>query len=76
MHDVERRYPTEHYFMVDDKLRLLTAIKEILGKKVTTVFPRQGHYAFDEKEIAKYPAAEIKIEKLGNMMNFNVKILL
>ena len=57
LHDVERRYPAEHYVLVDDKLRILSAIKEIWGNRVTTVFPRQGHYAFDEKEISKYPPA-------------------
>ncbi len=75
LHDVERRYPAEHYVLVDDKLRILTAIKEIWGKKVTTVFPRQGHYAFDEKEIAKYPAADITIEKIGDLLNFDLKQL-
>ena len=69
--DVTRRYPAEHYVLVDDKLRILTAIKEIWGKKVTTVFPRQGHYAFDEKEIAKYPPADITIERIGDLLNFN-----
>lgn len=70
--DVERRYPAEHYVLVDDKLRILTAIKEIWGSKVTTVFPRQGHYAFDEKEIAKYPAADITIEKISDLLNFGL----
>ena len=45
--DVERRYPAERYVFVDDKLRLLTAFKEVWGDRVTTVFPRQGHYARD-----------------------------
>lgn len=74
--DVERRYPAEHYVLVDDKLRILTAIKKIWGARVTTVFPRQGHYAFDEKEIAKYPAADITIERIGDLLNFEVKQLI
>ena len=45
--DVERRFPAEHYVLVDDKLRILTAVKKIWGERVTTVFPRQGHYAHD-----------------------------
>ena len=69
--DVERRYPAEHYVLVDDKLRILTAIKKIWGARVTTVFPRQGHYAFDEKEISKYPPADITIERIGDLMNFS-----
>jgi FMN phosphatase YigB (HAD superfamily) len=70
--DVERRYPAEKYVLVDDKLRILTAIKEIWGERVTTVFPRQGHYAFDEKVIAKYPAADVTIERIGDLLNFNL----
>lgn len=76
LHDVERRYPAEHYVLVDDKLRILTAIKQVWGAKVTTVFPRQGHYAYDEKEIAKYPAADITIERIGDLMNFNLEQLI
>jgi len=73
LHDVERRYPAKHYVLVDDKLRILTAIKKIWGAKVTTVFPRQGHYAFDEKEIAKYPPADVTIERIGDLLNFTVE---
>ena len=71
LHDVERRYAAEHYVLVDDKLRILSAIKEIWGDKVTTVFPRQGHYALDAKEISKYSAADIVIERIGDLMNFD-----
>ncbi|MGI9037088.1 MAG: HAD family hydrolase [Pyrinomonadaceae bacterium] len=74
--DVECRYPAKHYVLIDDKLRILTAIKKIWGARVTTVFPRQGHYAFDEKEIAKYPAADITIERIGDLLkleNFRAK---
>jgi len=76
LHDVERRFPAEHYVMVDDKLRILTAIKKIWGAKVTTVFPRQGHYAFDEKEIAKYPPADITVERIGELLNFSAEQLI
>lgn len=74
--DVERRYPAEHYVLVDDKLRILTAIKKIWGEKVTTVFPRQGHYAFDAQEISKYPPADITIERIGDLMNLSKEQLL
>ena len=67
LEDVERRYPAEHYVVVDDKLRLLAAMKEHWGARVTTVFPRQGHYAHDD-EAAKYPKADITIERIGNML--------
>ena len=53
--DVERLYPARHYVMIDDKLRILDAIKETWGERVTTVFPRQGHYATDPEILAQYP---------------------
>lgn len=71
--DLERRYPAEHYVFVDDKIRILSAIKEIWKEKATTVFVRQGHYAFDEKEVAKYQKADITIEKIGDMLNMDLK---
>ena len=69
--DLTRRYPAEHYVLVDDKIRILSAIKEIWKEKVTTVFVKQGHYAFDEKEVAKYPSADITIEKIGDLLKTN-----
>jgi FMN phosphatase YigB (HAD superfamily) len=76
LHDVERRYPATHYVLVDDKIRILTAIKKIWGAKVTTVFPKQGHYALDEKEIAKYPKADISIERVGDLLGYNAEQLI
>ncbi len=76
LHDVERRFPAEHYVLVDDKIRILTAIKKIWGAKVTTVFPKQGHYAFDEKEVAKYSPADVSIERIGDLLNFTMEQLL
>jgi|SRR5579871_3162515 len=67
LEDVERRYPAGHYVVVDDKLRILTAIKEYWRDRVTTVFVRQGHYAHDTKEVAKYPAADISLERIGDL---------
>jgi FMN phosphatase YigB (HAD superfamily) len=65
--DVERRFPADHYVMVDDKVRILTALKQYWGSKVTTVFPRQGHYALDPVEVAKYPPADVTIERIGDV---------
>jgi FMN phosphatase YigB (HAD superfamily) len=70
--DVERRYPADRYVLVDDKLRILTAIKGSWGDRVTTVFPRQGHYAFDEQAIAQYPPADITIERIGDLLDVQV----
>jgi len=68
--DVEKRFPAEHYVLVDDKLRILAAVKESWQERVTTVFVRQGHYALDEKIIAKYPAADRTVERIGGLLNF------
>jgi len=68
--DVEKKYPADHYVLVDDKLRILTAVKKIWGSRVTTVFPRQGHYAFDPKVIAAYPPADITVERIGELAGY------
>jgi FMN phosphatase YigB (HAD superfamily) len=70
--DVERLYPADHYVVIDDKLRILSAIKQVWGKRVTTVFPRQGHYAQDAKSIAGYPPADITIERIAELLNYNL----
>lgn len=65
--DVQARYPADHYVVVDDKLRILTAIKKTWGSGVTTVFPRQGHYAHDPKELAGFPHPDITIDTIGEL---------
>ena len=67
--DVAQRFPADHYVMVDDKLRILAAIKTIWGLQVTTVFVRQGHYALDPKVLETYPAADLSIERIGDLLN-------
>lgn len=67
--DIERRYPSRRYVMVDDKLRILAAMKQVWGDRVTTVFPRQGHYAMDPKHIATYPPADLTVEHIGEILN-------
>ncbi len=67
--DVEQRYPANHYVMVDDKLRILTAIKRHWGERVTTVFPRQGMYARDPKVLSGLPAADFTIECIADLSN-------
>jgi len=67
---VRQRYPAARYVMVDDKLRILTAMKGAWGAALTTVFPRQGHYAIDPKEIAAYPAADVTVERIGDLLEW------
>lgn len=74
--DVERRYPAGHYVLVDDKLRILSAIKEVWGQRVITVFPRQGHYALDPQIISKYPPADISVERIGDLLDYNLSAFL
>ena len=69
--DVERLYPARHYVMVDDKLRILTAMKRIWGSRLTTIFPRQGHYANDPAELAKYPPADFAVDHVFEVARFD-----
>jgi FMN phosphatase YigB (HAD superfamily) len=74
--DVERRYPAQHYVLVDDKLRILTAVKKTWGDRVTTVFPRQGKFANDVKANASLPPADVTVERIGNLVDFDLRDLL
>jgi FMN phosphatase YigB (HAD superfamily) len=65
--DVERLYPAARYVLIDDKLRILAAVKQIWGARVTTVFPKQGHYALDPQTVADYPAADIALARIGDL---------
>jgi hypothetical protein len=73
---VERHYPARHYVMVDDKLRILAAMKKIRGDRLTTVWPRQGNYAFEPKVIASYPPADLTIERIGDLVNYGLPSVL
>src|SRR5262249_59505396 len=67
LEDVMRFYPADRYVLIDDKLRILSAVKSAWANTVTTVFPRQGRYALDPDEIAKYPRADIELAKIGEL---------
>ena len=73
--DVERRYPARRYVLVDDKLRSLTAVKRVLGERVTTIFVRQGHYAHDRALVARFPAADVTIERIGDLVDLDLEPL-
>src|SRR6266699_3296699 len=70
--DVERRYPAEHYVLVDDKLRILTAVKQVWERRVTTVFPRQGHYAHDPKALATFSPADLTVDRVGDLLAYDL----
>ncbi|HUO99717.1 MAG TPA: HAD family hydrolase [Rhizomicrobium sp.] len=72
---VEKLFPARHYVMIDDKLRLLDAIKRYWGERVTTVFPRQGHYAHDMATLTEYPAADLSIDAIGELAGYDAATL-
>lgn len=74
--DVETRYPAQHYVLVDDKLRILTAMKKVWGARLTTVFPRQGHYATDPATLATYPPADVTIDRIADLLRHDLSVLL
>jgi hypothetical protein len=74
--DVTARYPASRYVMIDDKLRILAAIKEAWGDRVTTIFPRQGHYAHDPSILAAYPVADIAVERIGDLVDLDLATIL
>ena len=65
--DVEQRYPAKRYVMIDDKLRILAAMKAVWRDRLTTVFVRQGHYAHDPAHLAGYPAADVTVDRIGDV---------
>jgi FMN phosphatase YigB (HAD superfamily) len=74
--DVEQRYPAWHYVMVDDKLRILAEMKKVWENRLTTIFPRQGHYALDTRNIHNYPAADLTVERIGDLVDCDLSTLL
>jgi FMN phosphatase YigB (HAD superfamily) len=76
LEDVARLYPADHYVMIDDKLRILSAVKKIWGERVTTVFPKQGHYALDPEILAECPPADVELAKIGDLVSYDLPALL
>jgi hypothetical protein len=71
--DVARRFPADHYVLIDDKLRILTEVKKVWGERVTTVFPKQGHYAHDPQALATYPPADVSVERIGDLLGYTLE---
>ena len=74
--DVERRYPAHHYLAIDDKLHVLAAMKSIWRDRLTTVFPRQGHYALDPGQVAANPSPDLTVEHVGDLIHVDIAALL
>lgn len=73
---VQEQFPADHYVMLDDKLRILDAMKKIWGSRLTTVFVRQGHYAHDPKHVTGYAPADVTLEGIGDMLEYDIGELL
>jgi hypothetical protein len=69
--DVERRYPAEHYVVIDDKLRILAAVKQFWGARATTIFARQGTYA-PETIVRAFPPADVTVEHIGDLLDYDL----
>src|SRR5262249_19554338 len=74
LEDVEARYPAQHYVLVDDKVRILAAVKERWGRRLTTVFPRQGHYA-NGPDAERYPAPDVTIDRISGLTSYDATAL-
>jgi FMN phosphatase YigB (HAD superfamily) len=70
---VEQHYPAEHYVIVDDKLRILDAIKHEWDRRVTTVFLKQGHYATDVESLKAYAPADLTLERIDDLVDTLVR---
>ncbi len=73
--DVEQRYPAARYVLVDDKPRILEAVKKVWGNRVTTILPRQGQFAL-APDAASYLPADLTIERIGDLIDYDLPALL
>ncbi len=74
--DIAARYPAQHYVLVDDKPRILAAVKEAWGQRVTTVFPRQGQYAHDAKALGSFTIPDVTVDRIGDLLAYSLVTLL
>ena len=74
--DIVARYRADHYVFIDDKVRILASVKDVWNPRVTTVFPRQGHYAMDEKEVVKYRPPDLTIEHIAALLDYDLSTLI
>ena len=74
--DVTERFPARHYVMVDDKLRILAAMKEAWRERLSTIFHRQGHYALDPANLSAYPSADLTVNHIGDLVGYDLSVLL
>jgi len=73
---VAHHFPARRYVMVDDKERILAAMKAVWSERLVTVFPRQGHYAHDPANVGRYPPADCTVERIGDLLAIDLDALL
>ncbi len=71
--DIAHRFPAQHYVMIDDKPDVLVHMKSAWSSRLTTVFPRQGHYAHDQEHRHDQPEPDISIDHIGDMLKLDIK---
>jgi FMN phosphatase YigB (HAD superfamily) len=76
LNEAKHHYPARHYVMVDDKLRILAAMKRVWGDRLTTVWPKQGHYALDSQATAMYPTANLTIDRISDLVHYDFRALM
>ena len=74
--DVEHRFPARQYVLIDDKPRILAAVKAAWGTRLTTVLPRQGHYAHDAAALAQYAPPDMCVDTIADLLRANWRSML
>ncbi|HEY6631174.1 MAG TPA: HAD family hydrolase [Rhizobiaceae bacterium] len=72
---VEREFPAKRYVLIDDKERILDAVKKTWGERLVTVFPRQGHYALDPANVGRYRKPDVTVEKIGDLLAMDLEAM-
>ena len=75
LHEVERHFPAHHYVMIEDKPHLLTAAKKLWKDRATTIFVQQGRHAHDPKNVKPFPAPDLTVERIGNLLSSDYRHL-
>jgi FMN phosphatase YigB (HAD superfamily) len=69
--DIQHWRPARHYVMIDDKPRILGAMKKGWGDRVTTVWVRQGHYAAEPGAWDGWPPPDREIAGIGDFVGLD-----
>lgn len=69
--EVERRVPAERYVMVDDKPRILAAMSDRLGERMSTLHVCQGRYAH-AAEHDEFPDADRTVDAIAELLDVDL----